>query len=167
MRSPTCILLSVALVLALVSVPAATQPRKAARDLVLGTWILDVDASSYSPGPAPKSQKRVYEAALEGIKTTITGIDAGGHEWSAEYVADYDSLEYPISGTRARVSAIALKRINTHTAEATLKHAHTVIGTARRTIAEDGRTMTITYKGKGLEDEDVRITAFFKRADDS
>ena len=59
----------------------------AARDLVLGTWILDVEASSYSPGPAPKSQRRIYEAAPEGIKTTITGIDANGREWSAEYVA--------------------------------------------------------------------------------
>ena len=65
------------------------------------------------------------------------------------------------------MSAIALKRINAHTAEATLRHAHKVIGTARRTVAEDGRTMTISYKGKGPNDEDVQITALFKRADDS
>ncbi len=165
---PKRILPRVALVLALATAPVAGQTKDAAaRDLVLGTWILDLEASSYSPGPAPKRQTRIYAAAPEGIKTTITGVDGNGREWSAEYVADYDSLEYPISGTRARVSAIALKRINAHTAEAILKHAQKVIGTARRVIAEDGQTMTITYEGEGPNGEDVRITAVFERADDS
>ncbi len=157
----------VALAFALVASPAGGQTKKVEPvDLVIGTWILDAEASSYSPGPAPKSQKRVYEIAPEGIKTTITGVDSEGHDWSAEYVADYDSLEHPISGTRARVTAIALTRINDHSAEATLRHANKVIGTARRVITPDGRSMTITYNGTGPSDELVHITAVFHKADD-
>ena len=34
-----------------------------------------------------------------------------------------------------------------YTAEATLSHAGKVMGTARRVISDDGKTMTITYKG--------------------
>lgn len=54
---PKRILPRVALVLALATAPVAGQTKDAAaRDLVLGTWIPDPEASSYSPGPAPKRQ---------------------------------------------------------------------------------------------------------------
>lgn len=50
-------------------------------DLVLGTWILNVEKSSYDPGPPPRSQTRTSEKVPEGIKaTTITfrGTDENG-----------------------------------------------------------------------------------------
>lgn len=39
-----------------------------------------------------------------------------------------------------------LKRIDARTAEAVLSHAGRVFGYARRVIASDGRTMTITFR---------------------
>jgi hypothetical protein len=113
---------------------------------VLGSWILDAEKSSYDPGPPPRSQTRTYERVPEGIQATITTVDAKGLSITARYTAAYDSLEHPLTGS-ATVDAIALKRVNAYTAEATLTHARKLIGTARRVIAEDGKTMTITYRG--------------------
>jgi len=137
--------------------PATTE-----NDLVLGTWILNLEKSSYKPGPPPKSQKRTYQAHPKGVKATITTVDAEGVSSTAEYVADYDSLEYPLSGS-AQVDAIQLKRISAYAAEATLRHARKVIGTARRVISEDGKTMTITFVGTDAKGRQVNNLAVFDK----
>jgi hypothetical protein len=124
-------------------------------DLVLGVWVLNVEKSSYSPGPPPKSQSRSYEKVEDGIKATIVTVDAKGQTVTSRYTAKYDSLEYPLTGS-ATVDAIALKRVNATTAEATLTHARKLIGTARRVISEDSKTMTITFRGT---DENGRAVA--------
>ena len=135
--------LGLASALALLPSSLAAQSRN---DLVLGTWTLDLEKSSYDPGPAPRSQTRTYEAVPEGIQATIVTVDSNGRSITAGYTADYDSLEHPLTGS-ATVDKIALRRINIYTAEATLTHARKLIGTARRVISEDGKTMTITYRG--------------------
>jgi hypothetical protein len=133
---------------------AYQSPATSEDDLVLGTWILDVGKSSYDPGPAPRSQTRTYERVPEGIQATIVTVDAKGQSLTARYTAKYDSLEYPLTGS-ANIDAIALKRVNAYTAEATLTHARKLIGTARRVISNDGKTMTITFRGT---DENGRAT---------
>jgi hypothetical protein len=137
--------------------PLRAQPPSevSTEDLVLGVWILDVEKSTYDPGPPPQSQTRTYEKVSEGIKATIVTVDAKGQSVTARYTANYDSLEYPLTGS-ATVDAIALKRINATTAEATLTHARKLIGTARRVISKDGRTMTISFRGT---DESGRAVA--------
>jgi hypothetical protein len=55
-------------------------------------------------------------------------------------------VEYPVTGAPDS-DAIALKRVDANTAEATLMHAGQTMATARRVISEDGKTMTITYRG--------------------
>ncbi len=124
--------------------PAATD-----EELIVGTWNLNVAQSKYSPGPAPRNQKRSYAIHPEGVKATITTTYADGHSETIQYVAKYDGIEYPVTGS-AEADAIALKRINAYTAEATLTHAGKIIGTARRVISQDGKTMTITFKGSNI-----------------
>jgi len=133
---------------------AYQSPATSEDDLVLGTWILDVGKSSHDPGPAPRSQTRTYERVPERIQATIVTVDAKGQSVTARYTAKYDSLEYPLTGS-ATIDAIALKRVNAYTAEATLTHARKLIGTARRVISNDGKTMTITFRGT---DENGRAT---------
>ena len=137
--------------------PAASED-----DLVLGTWILNVEKSSYDPGPPPRSQTRTYEKVPEGIKATIITVDPKGQSVTARYTAQYDSLEYPLTGS-ATVDAIALKRVNAYTAEATLTHARKLIGTARRVISEDGKTMTITFRGTDENGRRVTNVAVYEK----
>jgi hypothetical protein len=128
----------------LVAYPSQAPAR--VEDHVFGTWILNPAKSKFSPGPAPKSQKRTYEAHPEGVRATIETVHADGHTTSTQYVANYDAVEYPVTGN-PNSDAIALKKINNYTAEATLSHAGRVMATARRVISSDGKTMTITYQG--------------------
>jgi hypothetical protein len=149
--------------LASISAGAAPQTEKSPEDLVIGTWILNLEKSSYDPGPPPRSQTRTYEAVPEGIQATIVTVDAKGRTVTARYTAKYDSLEYPLTGS-ATVDAIALKRVNARTAEATLSHARKHIGTARRVISEDGKTMTITFRGTDESGRQVVNVAVFERS---
>jgi hypothetical protein len=47
-------------------------------DPIVGTWVLNVAKSKFSPGPAPKSESRPYVVAGKEIKATSTGVDAEG-----------------------------------------------------------------------------------------
>lgn len=125
---------------------SAAQSQVSSTDRVLGTWVLVVAKSKYDPGPAPKSQTRTYEAHPEGIKATIRTVDAKGNSSAIQYTARYDSVEYPVLGS-VDSDTIALKRVDEFTAEASLGHGGKVIGTAKRLISSDGKTMTITYRG--------------------
>ena len=112
---------------------ASQSPAKAEGDLVLGTWALNVAKSKWVPGPAPRSQTRTYETHQDGVKATIRTVYADGRSTSVEYVAKYDSIEYPLSGS-PDAERIALKRLDSHTAEATLGHAGKVMGTNREMV---------------------------------
>jgi hypothetical protein len=126
------------------------------------SWILNVEKSSYDPGPPPRSQTLTYEKVPEGIKATIITVDPKGQSVTARYTAQYDSLEYPLTGS-ATIDAIALKRVNAYTAEATLTHARKLIGTARRVISEDGKTMTITFRGTDENGRRVTNVAVYEK----
>jgi len=112
---------------------------------LFGTWRLLVEKSRYNPGPPPQRQTRTYEGTPQGTKTTIRTVDAEGESSVVEYTANYDSIEYHVSGS-ATMSGIALTKVDAYTAEATLTHAGRVIGHATRVVSKDGKTMTITFR---------------------
>ena len=121
-----------------------SPPTPQSEDVVVGAWQLDPVRSHYDPGPAPKDETRTYEHGHEGIKATILTTDAQGQTRSIEYVASYNDVVAIVSGSN-EVDAIKLRKIDDRTAQATLSYMGKVVGTARRVIAPDGRTMTITF----------------------
>ena len=60
---------------------------------------MDVARSKFTPGPTPTSQVRTYEPQDNGYKATIRTTYAARKPTFIEYVANYDSLEYPVSGS--------------------------------------------------------------------
>ena len=110
-----------------------------------GAWQLDLSKSHYKPGPAPKEEIRTYELGHEGLHATILTTDPQGQTHSIEYVASYNDGVAVVTGSN-QVDAIKLRKLDDRTAEATLSFMGRVVGTARRLIAPDGRTMTITFK---------------------
>ena len=137
-------LLGAALLLVLTA-PASATVAAQTGDPILGTWNLAVEKSIYDPGPAPRSQKRIYEDHREGVKATVLTVDAMGQSSTVEYVADYDSMEYPLLGT-PNADAIALVQLDPNTHDVTVTHLGRVIATARRVISPDGKTMTVTVR---------------------
>jgi hypothetical protein len=134
-----------------------SQSTAAEQGLLIGAWQLDLVKSRYTPGPPPRSEVRTYMRDKEGVKGTIRRRLQDGREEVIEYRADFDH-EYPVMGAAA-YDTIRLKRIDAHTAEAVLSHAGRVFGTARRTVSDDGRTLTITFRqeNQGILESNVAV----------
>jgi hypothetical protein len=143
---PTAPIVALALWAALAG-PAAAQPQapSTSDDPLLGTWVLDVAKSRYSPGPPPQNQMRSYEKHRLGIRATVKTVQADGRSTTVQSVYDFDNMEYPVTGSED-VDSIVMKRIDAYIAEATLTHAGREIGTLRRVIAKDGKSMTVTLQ---------------------
>jgi len=131
-------------------------------DSNLGTWKLNVDKSKYSPGPAPKSVTLIIEAHDGGIKYTSHGENAQGAPIHIEFTAKYDGQDNPVTGS-PDFNSIALKRIDAHTIEATIKKDGMVMGTSRTVISLDGKTRTLTSKGKNAAGQDVNNVVVYDK----
>ena len=129
---------------------------------MLGTWNLDVAKSKFTPGPSPRSQVRTYEPYDNGYKATIRTTYADRKPAFIEYVANYDSLEYPVAGS-PDYDTIRLKKIDASTSEAVLGHAGHVFATTRRVISDDGQTMTITFHADELQGTRIHNVMVFTR----
>ena len=143
MRHPFHLL---ALTLALGVVPGLAQTTDQA---YFGTWTLNVEKSTYSPGPPPKSSMRTHEDRGNGlIRVTTQGVNAQGNPTYSQYTYKLDGKDYPIvvKGSES-VSTVALKGVDAFTATFTNKQDDKVTSTGSRTVSKDGRTMTITTKG--------------------
>jgi hypothetical protein len=117
---------------------------------VIGTWLLNVAKSKFIPGPPYRGETRTYEPTEQGIKATIKRTFADGRTATIEYVANYDSLEYPVTGS-PDYDAIRLTKVDALTYEAVLGHAGSVFAVTRRVISADGKTMTITLQAPDIQ----------------
>lgn len=133
-----------------------------AADPAIGTWKLNVEKSKYSPGPPPKSATITYAETADGIKRTGESIDAEGSKTSFEYTAKYDGKDYPVSGSDA-YDAIAIKRINDNSVQATLKKAGKVVSTAHRVVSKDGNVMTLTITGTNANGQQMKNIAVYEK----
>jgi hypothetical protein len=118
----------------------ATNPR-------MGSWKLNLQKSKYSPGPPPKSQALTIEPSGESEKVTSEVTAADGARSTIVYTAAYDGKDYPVTGSNV-ADTVSLKRIDARTSERTDKKGGKVVQTFRRVVSADGKTMTVTIKGK-------------------
>ena len=140
----------------------STSPKEP--DQLVGAWRLDVAKSRYRPGPAPLSETRTYVRQGENVLGVILREFADGRRERIEYTANYDR-EYPVTGTED-YDMVVLKRIDRSTSEAVLSHAGRVFGTARRVIAADGKSMTITFRRDSETGVSVLNFAYYDRLPD-
>ena len=120
----------------------------------VGTWKYNAAKSKFSPGPPYKSRTVRVEAQGEGIKVSASGVAGDGSKIAYSYSANYDGKDNPITGNPA-ADTVAYKRIDTNTVEGVTKKDGKVAANVRIVIAEDGKTMTVTVKGKNSKGQDV------------
>lgn len=124
-----------------------------------GTWVLNVAKSKFNPGPAPKSQTRMYEETADGTALSFNGVAADGTAVSGHSTFKYDGKDYPFTGS-PNYDTLSLKRVNGSTVKAKQKKAGKVVGTSTRTISAHGKVMTLSSKGtdaKGAAYDDVMV----------
>jgi hypothetical protein len=126
--------------------------------LLVGVWVLDVPASRYLPGPAPRAETRTYSKSGEGIKGIVKRTSADGTVETIEYMANADR-EHMVTGT-PQYDAVKLRQIDPFTSEALLTHGGAIFGTATRTIGRDGLSMRIIFR---RPDADVLNVAVYRK----
>jgi len=122
----------------------------------IGTWKLDPAKSKYSTESLPKSGMLTVETQGDGVKTNCELVEADGTNVAYSYTANYDSKDYPISGSGGSswreglvsgAETIALRRENSRTFGAALKKSGSVVMTMKTVVSKDGKTMTVTANG--------------------
>jgi hypothetical protein len=130
--------------LAVLAVPAVLM----AADVRVGTWKYDAAKSKFDPAAgALKSRTVKIEAVGEGIKVAIDGVGPDGKPQAYSYTVNYDGKDYPITGSPV-ADAVTYKKVDDNTLEGTNKKAGQVVSTVTVAVSKDGKTMTVTTKGK-------------------
>ena len=133
------------------------------KDPFVGNWKLNVEKSTYSPGPPPKGTTSVYEVAGKGYKVSVKTEPASGpvQEWS--YTSDFDGKDAPVSGAHPNADTISAKRIDAHTLELVNKKGGKVTTTQKNVVAADGKTRTVTTMGNDATGRTVSSVAVFEK----
>jgi hypothetical protein len=149
----------------LVITALAAGPLSAQTNPFVGTWKLNVAKSKFEPGPAPKSQTRTVVAEGEGAKYSFEGVRDDGTAISYSFTVKYDGKDYPITGSGAPGGAdsIAIKRVGTNKAEATLKKDGKEVGKSVAEVSKDGTVSTVKSKGKTPDGQDYSTDSVYDK----
>jgi hypothetical protein len=119
-----------------------------AGDPFVGTWKLNLTKSKYYPGPAPKSETRVITSQDNGYKTVSDRVSADGKQKHQEITStDLDGKYHPVTG-QPNFDAAMARKVDANTIVGARKKDGKVVGNIRNVISKDGKTMTLTLKGK-------------------
>jgi hypothetical protein len=130
--------------------------RTQSSDPWIGTWKVNLEKSTYSPGPKPTVAATVkIEPSAGGIKTTIDGTNPEGKPTHTETVGGFDGKDNPVKGAQAPNSTSALKRIDDRTFEVMGKIDGKPTVTTRAVVSADGKTMTATQTGTNAQGQSV------------
>jgi uncharacterized protein YcnI len=158
MRIPSGRLVASAAVLALTIAGVAF----AQTDPAVGTWKLNTAKSKYDPGPMPKSNTITITAASNGLHVVAKGEDATGKPTGIDYTATFDGKDAPVKGAPA-YDTVTLKRVDANTTEQIRKKEGRTVQTMTRKISADGKTMTVTTRGKDENGRTLNTVAVYDK----
>ncbi|GAC1300224.1 MAG: hypothetical protein NVS1B6_09040 [Steroidobacteraceae bacterium] len=121
-----------------------------AADPAIGTWKLNLAKSTFSPGPAPKSQTRTYVESPQGITLTIKTTAADGKESTNMLTFKDDGKPYPVSGN-PDFDRVLVTRVDEFSVHSTQTKAGAPVGNGVRTVSKDGKTLTFKMKGTHVD----------------
>jgi hypothetical protein len=131
-------------------------------DPAVGTWKLNLAKSKYEPGPAPKTNTVTITAVPNGIHVVAKGEDANGKPTGIDYTATFDGKDAPVKGAPA-YDAVSAKRVDANTSEIVRKKEGKMVQTSTRKISADGKTMTVTTRGKDENGRTLNTVAVYDR----
>ena len=123
----------------------------------VGTWKVNLEKSSYNPGPKPTAAAEVkIEPAPNGMKTTIDAVNPQGEKTHTETVAAFDGKDYPVKGSPNPDATSTLKRIDARSFENQGKVGGKATVTTRVVISPDGKTLTATQSGTNPQGQTIK-----------
>jgi hypothetical protein len=127
----------------------------------LGTWKLNEAKSKLSPG-LPKNLTVKYEAVGDNIKGTIDGVDGQGKPTHTEWTGKFDGKDYPVTGDPA-ADTRAVKQVDDHNYQLTVKKAGKVTMTGKAVISADGKSRTVSVSGKDSMGMKIESTSVYDK----
>jgi hypothetical protein len=151
-------------------------------DPIIGTWVLNVAKSTFSPGPAPRNESRTYiietdktkltargvteprtyVSVRQEIKATSQGVDGYGQPLTREWAIVYDGKDRPVTGD-SDVDMLALTRIDALTSAFVQKRDGRVVRTGTQAISRDGKVLTVTTNGINAKGQTINDVAVFDK----
>ena len=139
------------------------SPAASAADPLEGTWVLNVEKSSFKAAPGPRGQIRTYALTPGGLeKMTARGVAADKRPTLVKYEARYDGKDYDITGSTGG-DKISLRRIDAQTTESSQKRDGKPVIVARRTVSADGQTLTVVSTGALPDGQRIDSTLLFEK----
>jgi hypothetical protein len=131
-------------------------------DPVVGTWQLNASQSTFTAGPAPKSQTRTYTQSGPSITLVMKTVGADGKESTMQTTYQLDGKDYPVTGA-SDYDSLSAKQVNARTASFTLKKGGKAVGTTTRTVSKDGKHMTSKISATSAKGEKSESVMAFDR----
>ena len=131
----------------------------AADNPFVGTWKLNTTKSKGTPGTMNKEETVVFETDGNGVKRTVTGIDADVQKISASATVPWDGMDHKIDDPMGP-TMVAVKSVNDRAINVTVKANGKVVASGRVVVSKDGKTMTASFKGedpKGRKFDNVEV----------
>jgi hypothetical protein len=108
-----------------------------------GTWRANLAKSTYSPGPAPKSQTVKWERAQGGLLFTVDQVTADGRTTHGETLEKPDGSDAPVRGSQPPITRF-FKRIDDRTYEDGNKVNGKLTGNGHDPVPAEGSTLMAT-----------------------
>lgn len=140
---------------------AAAAPASAA-DRWIGTWKLNLEKSTYQPGPAPKSQTLKFEEKGGNIKLTVNGVEADGKSMQTGYTSKFDGKEVAFKGNPNADMASPQRIDDGHYRNVWKKGGKETI-TSDVMVTKDGKQLTVSQTGKDAKGREVKSVEVYDR----
>jgi hypothetical protein len=121
----------------------------AADDPFVGTWTMNLGASKYPALELPRKMVIVMRETPEGVAYRSVSKHQDGHTTTAEYVADYSGHLALVVGNAGLMAPVSVRRIDSHTVEASYMRGFKAAAVSRRVVSENGLILTITTTSLG------------------
>jgi hypothetical protein len=127
----------------------------------LGTWKLN-EAKSKLVAGMPKNITVMYAAVGDSIKGTIDGVDGQGTPTHNEWTGKFDGKDYPVTGDPTSDTR-AIKQIDDHNYDLTVKKGGKVTITGKAVISADGKSRTVTVSGMDAAGKQVTAISVYDK----
>jgi hypothetical protein len=156
------IVFSSAIALGLLFVGAGTAAAQGANPNI-GTWVGNVAKSTITTGPKFTTNSTKIVAAGAGITSTVDTayVDGTSRHWV--FTANYDGKDSPITGNSPYGDTVAMTRVDARTTRSVYKKGGVVTVNQTTVVSADGKTRTVTTKGKNVAGQPVDTVNFYDR----